>query len=185
MNQDYIKNLKDQCNKAIEFLLKDLQGLRTGKANAALVEDIAVDAYGNEMPIKGVASIAVPDAKSIIITPWDKILVSAIEKSIRTSELNLSPVNMGDNIRINIPPITEERRKNLVKVVKEKGEESRVALRNVRHDMLDMVKKEKNSGSISEDDAHRLNDQINKNISNYNNKIDEIVSAKQQEMMQI
>ncbi|HBG81496.1 TPA: ribosome recycling factor [candidate division CPR2 bacterium] len=185
MTGDLLNKYESDLKKAIEYLERELSGLRTGKASTALVEDIHVEAYGNPMQIKGVASISVPDPKSIIITPWDKSLVATIEKAIRTSELNLSPVNMGDNIRINIPPLTEERRRDLVKIVKDKGEDAKVALRNLRHEVIDKVKKSKTTSEITEDEAFKLDEQANKIISKYNEKVDSIVAAKQQEMMEI
>ncbi|OIP24763.1 ribosome recycling factor [bacterium CG2_30_37_16] len=183
--EEQIKIFDSSLAKATEYLENELRGLRTGRANAGLVDDIEVDAYGNMMKIKGVASISVPDAKSIVISPWDRNLTSDIEKSIRASDLNLNPTNMGDHLRISISPLTEERRKELTKVVKEKGEEAKVSLRNLRHELVDKIKKSKNDGTITEDDAYKADDKVNKIVSKYNDLIDKIVSLKQQEMMEV
>ncbi|KKQ95262.1 MAG: Ribosome-recycling factor [candidate division CPR2 bacterium GW2011_GWC1_39_9] len=182
---EHIKKFESSLMKAVEYLENELSGLRTGRANAALVEDIDVEAYGNSMKLKGVASISIPDAKSIMISPWDPGIIAAIEKSISVSGLNLNPTNMGDHLRINIPSLTEERRKELTKVVKEKGEEAKVSLRNLRHELVSEIKKSKNDGVITEDEAYKADDKVNKTVSKYNEAIDKIVASKQQEMMEV
>lgn len=169
----------------IEFFRSELNGLRTGRANAAMVEDIPVEAYGSKMEIKGLASIAVPDSKTIMIDPWDKGLVKDIEKAIRISPLGVSPTVDGAGIRISLPPMTEEGRKDLVKVVKKKAEDALVSVRAIREKMRDRVQQLEKDKEISEDDRFRLQDAIETRIKEQNEKIRKMAEEKEEEVMKI
>jgi ribosome recycling factor len=176
---------KDHMEKTLDNLHRELAGIRTGKANPGILEGIRVDYFGQMVPIKQVASIAVPDPRLITLQPWDKSVIPAIEKAIQASELGLNPQNDGTLIRLPIPALTEERRKELVKVVKRMGEESKVATRNVRRDSNDRIKKLEKEHEISEDLMHTKQDQIQKMTDEYIKKIDESVAAKEKEIMEI
>jgi len=181
----WLKKFESDAQGVVDFLDRELKGLRVGRASSALVEDIIVEAYGNQLTLKGVANITVIDARSIAISLWDKNLTVTVEKAIRNSELGFNPINTGNIIRINIPPLTEERRRELIKVVKEKTEESKVALRNIRREILDEVKKEKVIGKITEDEFFKVEEDINKIVSKYIDLVDSMAEKKQQEMMEI
>jgi ribosome recycling factor len=182
---NWLKKFESDAQGVIDFLDRELRGLRVGRASSSLVEDIVVEAYGNQTILKGVANITVTDARSIVVSPWDKNLTSAVEKAIRNSDLGLNPVNAGDLIRINIPPLTEERRKDLLKVVRERAEEAKVSLRNIRRDIIDEVKKGKLAGEITEDEFFKAEDDLNKIVNKYTDLVDSLVEKKQQEMMEI
>lgn len=176
---------KDHLTKTLENLLRELAGIRTGKANPALLDAIRVNYFGQTVPLKQVASIAVPDPRLITIQPWDKSVVSEIEKAIMQSELGLNPQHDGTVIRLPIPALTEERRKELVKVVKRYGEDARVAMRNVRRDANDQIKKLEKEHEISEDLMHTKQDEIQKLLDDYISKVDEALAAKEKEILEI
>jgi ribosome recycling factor len=182
---NWLKKFESDAQGVIDYLEKELRGLRVGRASASLVEDIVVEAYGNQLNLKGVANISVVDARSIAITPRDRNLSSAVEKAIRNSDLGLNPVNTGDVIRINIPPLTEERRKDLLKVVSQRAEESKVSLRNIRRDILDEAKKGKMAGEITEDEYFKTEDDLNKIVNKYTDLVDKQAEGKQHEMMEV
>jgi ribosome recycling factor len=171
--------------KSIETLDRELMGIRTGKANPGLLEGVRVMYYGQTVPLKQVASIAVPEPRLITIQPWEKSLVSEIDKAIRASELGLNPQVEGTLIRLPIPPLTEERRKELVKVVKKYGEETRVAVRNVRRDANERFKKLEKDHKISEDEMHARVEEVQKMTDRYVKQVDEVIVAKEKEIMEV
>jgi ribosome recycling factor len=172
-------------NKSIDNLHRELAGIRTGKANPQLLDTIKVNYYGQMVPIKQVASIAVPEARLITVQPWEKTLVPEVEKAIQSSELGLNPQSDGTLIRLPIPALTEERRKDLVKVVKRFGEETRVSVRNIRRDANERFKKLEHGHDISEDQMHTKQEEIQKLTDEYIKKVDEVVAAKEKEIMEI
>jgi len=171
--------------KSIENLKREFTGIRTGKANPGLLDNIKVMYYGQTVPLKQVASIAVPEPRLITVQPWEKTLVPEIEKAIQGSGLGLNPQSDGTLIRLPIPPLTEERRKDLVKVVKRFGEETRIALRNIRRDANDEFKGLEKNHEISEDEMHTQQEDVQKLTDEYVAKIDDVVVAKEKEIMEI
>lgn len=176
---------KKRMSGAISALDKDFSKLRTGRATTALVDTILVDYYGTPTPISQLSSVSVPDSKTITIQPWDKGAFGAVEKAIQTSDLGLNPVNDGKIIRISIPPLTEERRKELVKVAKKYTEDAKIAIRNVRRDMNDALKKMEKDKEISEDDQRRSEADVQKMTDDYVKKADEVMAAKEKEILEI
>ena len=185
MLEEVLDTAKDHMMKTMESLHRDLAGIRTGKANSALLDSIKVDYFGQMVPLKQVASIAVPDPKLITIQPWDKNVVSEIEKAIQKSELGLNPQSDGTLIRLPIPVLTEERRKDLVKVVKRMGEETKVAVRNIRRDANDRIKKLEKTHEIGEDHMHTKQEEIQTLTNDYIKKVDESIAAKEKEILEI
>lgn len=176
---------REDFNKILEFFKGELSGLRTGRANAAMVEGIMVDAYGSKMPLKGVASINIPDAKTIVVDPWDKSLVKEVEKAIRDSGKGLNPANEGNFLRISIPVLTEESRKGLVKVVGEKAEEARIRARHLRESIKDEILEAEKSNDIAEDERFKLQEDLDKKIADINATIKEMAMEKEEEIMRI
>ena len=185
MPHDIIKRSEVSMSKSIENLKREFTGIRTGKANPGLLDNIKVMYYGQTVPLKQVASIAVPDPRLITVQPWEKTLVPEIEKAIQGSGLGLNPQSDGTLIRLPIPPLTEERRKDLVKVVKRFGEETRIALRNIRRDANDEFKGLEKEHEISEDEMHTQQEDVQKLTDKYVAKIDDVVLAKEKEIMEI
>jgi len=186
MQSDLIDAAKTRMDRAIEHLEAELHGLRTGRASTALVDGLQVESYGSLQPLKAVASINVPDARSLAITPWDKSLLPVIEKVIReTPSLGLNPTNDGNVIRLAIPPMTEERRRDLTKVLGQKVEDSRVSLRNARHEALAEAKKQERAGQATQDDLKHLETELTKVIDTYQKRIEAIQVAKAAEIMEI
>ncbi|WP_461834290.1 ribosome recycling factor [Desulfothermus sp.] len=179
------KDCENRMKKAIEKLKRDFNKLRTGRASASLVEDILIDYYNTPTPLKQLASISIPDSRTIAIQPWDKNAMGDVEKGIMKSDLGLTPVNDGKMIRINIPPLTEERRKELVKVAKKYAEEAKIAIRNIRREGNETLKKMKNNKEITEDDLYNGQDEIQKITDKYIEKVDEIFKEKEKEIMEI
>lgn len=173
-------DVKKQMEKTLEHLKQELSKLRVGRASVAMLEGVKVDSYGTSMGLKEVAALSTPDARTIAIQPWDRALFGEIEKGILAANLGLTPINDGKVIRVNLPPLTEERRKEFVKSIKKYGEESKVAVRNVRRDTLDESKKNKDS---TEDDKRRFQDELQKVTDKYVAEIDKIVDSKSQEVM--
>lgn len=185
MTELIFEELYENMNNNIAFFEKSLNRVRTGRASLSLVDGIRVDYYGTSTPLNQMATLSVPDSQSIIISPWDKTALGSVEKAIQKSELGLMPSNDGKIIRITIPPLTEERRKELVKVVKKMAEECRIQVRNSRRDANNELKKLKSDATISEDDFHARQDEVQKITDNYIKKVDEILSAKEAEIMEI
>ncbi|MFP4509381.1 MAG: ribosome recycling factor [Spirochaetota bacterium] len=180
-----VKETESRMKKTIETISDDLNEIRTGRASASLFDKIKVEYYGNPTPLNQVATISVPEARLVVIQPWDKGIIGEIEKAIQKSELSLNPSNDGKVIRLNIPPLTEERRKEYVKVAKDKAEQGRVALRNIRRDANDELKKLQKDGDISEDEQKRYEDDVQKLADTYVKKINEVLEVKEQEILEI
>lgn len=179
------KRLTERMDTTIEVFRKELASIRTGRASLALLDGIMVDYYGTPTPLNQVATLTVPEPRLITIQPWEQKIIPEIEKAILKSDLGLTPTNDGKTIRLAIPPLTEERRKELVKVVKKKAEEARVALRNIRRDILEEVKKAQKDKNLSEDEAKRWNDEVQKITDSYIKKVDEMLNHKEKEIMEV
>ncbi len=177
-------DLRDRMNKAVDTLEAEYKRLRTGRASISLVDGIKVDYYGSTTPLSQLATLTIPDPRTIMIQPWDTSVVGDIEKAILKSELGLTPMNDGKAIRINIPPLTAERRKDLVKVVKKKAEESKVAVRNIRRDIIEKTKDLKKDKKVSEDEQFRAQDEIQKITDDYIKKIDSVYGTKEKEILE-
>ena len=178
-------NYKEHMDKTISVLKQDLNTVRAGRANAALLDQIVVDYYGSPTPVKNLSNISVPDPRTLMITPFDPSSIKAIEKAIMTSNLGINPSNDGRNIRLVIPVVTEERRKELTKVIKKMGEDSKVAVRNSRRDANDTIKKLEKAGELTEDDVKDEQDEVQKMTEKCMKEIDQIVAAKEKELMEI
>ena len=181
---EILKDAKERMKKAVKVVEDELKGVRTGRASPSILQGIKVEYYGTKVPINQVASITVPQPDLLVVHPWDKSVLPEIEKAIRASDLGLNPSNDGNVIRIPIPPLTEERRKELVKLVRKMAEEGRVAIRNIRRDANEKVRRLKKDGEISEDDAMRLEKEIQKLTDEYIEKIDEVLEHKEKEIME-
>lgn len=177
-------DLEDRMDKAVETLESEYKKLRTGRATISLVDGIRVDYYGSANPLSQLATLTVPDPRSIIIQPWDTSVVGEIEKAILKSDLGLTPMNDGKIIRINIPPLTADRRRDLVKIVKKRAEESKVAVRNIRRDMNEKIKDLKKEKKVSEDEQFRAQEQIQKATDDYIKKIDAVCGVKEKEILE-
>jgi ribosome recycling factor len=176
---------KQRMDKTIESLRGEFAKLRTGRASVALLDGVRVDSYGSLMALNQVATLSVSDSRTIVISPWDKSLLQEIERAVHKADLGLQPVNDGKLIRISIPPLTEERRKDLVKVAKKAGEESKVAIRNARREANEGVKKVQKDGKISEDDLKKWEAEIQKMTDQYVTQIDTVLANKEKEIMEI
>ncbi|GAA3929537.1 ribosome recycling factor [Luteimonas lutimaris] len=185
MIDDIKKDAQTRMNKSVESLRHDLTKVRTGRASTALVDHLKVNYYGSDMPLTQVASVTVADARSLVITPWEKQMVQPVEKAILASDLGLNPTTAGTVIRINLPALTEERRKELSKLVHGEGENAKVAIRNIRRDALQQVKDLLKEKEISEDDDRRAADDIQKLTDQGIKDVDEVVKAKEQELMAV
>lgn len=179
------KDAQTRMSKSIEALKTDLGKVRTGRAHAGLLDHIKVDYYGTPTPINQAASISVGDARTLVVTAWDKNMISALEKAILDSDLGLNPAVAGTTIRIPMPPLTEERRKELVKVVRGEGENAKVAIRNIRRDANQHLKVLLKEKSISEDEDKRAEDQIQKLTDQYIKDVEGIVEEKEKDLMEI
>lgn len=171
--------------KTVELFRKELSSLRAGRASPALLEKITVDYYGVPTPVNQIATITVPEPRLMVIQPWDKSMVSSIEKAIMKSDLGITPRSDGNLIRLSIPQLTEERRAELVKMVRKKAEEERIAIRNLRRDANDDIRELEKEGEISEDEARRTQDEVQKLTDKYIAEIDKILSAKEKEIMEV
>jgi len=185
MYQDLIEKKKTEMENSIEHFKEELNQLRTGRASTALVENILVDYYGSKSPMKQVASITIPEPRTIVISPWDKGTLVNIEAAIRESQLNLNPNNDGNVIRVNIPQLTEDRRKELVKVLNQKAEEGRIAIRKHREDVWEEIQEMEKSGKIGEDDKFSGKDKLQEVVDGYNSAVEEIRKKKEEEIMTV
>jgi ribosome recycling factor len=185
MPKQIIANAKDRMLKAIQAYSRELANIRAGRANASLLDRISVDYYGAPTPVNQVAGISVPEARLLVIQPYDKTILGDIEKAILKSDLGLNPTNDGSIIRIAIPALTEERRKELVKVVKKEAEEAKIAIRNIRRDANDDLKKLEKSGDITEDDQRGYSDDIQKMTDDNISKIDGLTKEKEKEILEV
>ena len=183
---DSINNETNQrMQKAVESLKKDLSRIRTGRASPALLDGLSVDYYGSPMPINQIANISVPDARMIVVQPWEKNMLAPIEKAIQTSDLGLNPQNDGNLIRLPIPPLSEERRKDLFKNCKKIGEESKVAIRNIRRDSNDKLKKSEKDKEITQDESKKGLDEIQKLTDKFIKTVDDLLINKEKEIMEV
>ena len=183
MLNDIKNDAQTRMGKSIESLKHDLTRIRTGRASTALVDGIKVAYYGSDMPLTQVASVSLSDARTIIITPWEKAMVAPIEKALMASDLGITPTTAGTVIRLNMPALTEERRRELAKHVGHEGENAKIAIRNVRRDALQQVKDLLKEKLITEDDDRRIDDEIQKLTDRAVNDVDALVKAKEEELM--
>jgi len=184
MKHPLLDEASKKMDKAIKAFGKELTRVRTGRATPALLDGIKVDYYGTQMPINQVASISTPESRQLIIQPWDVNALSGIEKAILKSGLGLTPSNDGKVIRVAIPPLSEERRKELMKLVNKMAEESRVAIRNIRRDVMERLRKMKKAKEISEDDMYRLQDELQRITDSHIEEVDEVREGKEKEIME-
>ena len=180
-----LKLFEEKMEKSLNALSADLLTIRAGRANPHVLDKIRVDYYGSPTPIQQVANISIPEARMIVIQPWERSLIKEIEKAILTSELGINPSNDGSVIRLTFPELTEDRRKELAKDVKKKGENAKVAIRNIRRDANDAVKKAEKSGDISEDEMTQAEEKMQKTTDKYITKVDSEVDAKMKEIMTV
>ncbi|MFW5972002.1 MAG: ribosome recycling factor [Bacillota bacterium] len=183
--KEVIQNAEDKMKKAVAATKDDFNTVRTGRARPSLVENIIVDYYGAPTPLQQMAKVVAPEARLILIEPWDKSVLPDIEKAIMKANLGLTPNNDGSVIRINIPQLTEERRKELAKVVRDKAEKGRIAVRSIRHDANDDLKELENEGEISEDNYHRALESIQELTDKYIDKVDKLLAEKEDEIMEV
>ena len=182
---DVLEAMEEKMGKSLEAYRRDLSKIRTGRASLALLDGIKIDSYGSMMPLNQVASLTIPESRMIVIQPWDPQTLAPIEKAILKSNLGLTPANDGKIIRISIPQLTEERRKELVKQVKKTSEEFRVAIRSCRREAIDTLKKQKKKKEISEDDLFKFQDDAQKKTDEFIKKIDAILAEKEKEVMEV
>jgi ribosome recycling factor len=186
MSREAIKSQAEgKMKKSITALQDEFKTLRGNRASQSLFEKIRVEYYGQKVPLSQVATISIPEARSVIIQPWDRAVLTDIEKAIQKSELSVNPNNDGKVIRINIPPLTEDRRKDMVKLTKNVAEQSRVAVRNARRDANEEVKKAQKSAELSEDEAKKATDEIQKLTDRYIKEIDTLLEAKEKEILEV
>ena len=185
MIKDVFSNMNVHMDKTIDSLRKDYQKVRTGRATTSLLDDIKVDSYGNLSPLNQVATLAIPEARTITIQPWDSKMIQPIEKAIMNSNLGLTPANDGKMIRLTLPPLTEERRKDIVKQMKRDAEEAKVAVRNIRRDAIDQLKKLEKDKQISEDELKRAEKDVQDSTNAHVAKIDEVQAHKEKEVMEV
>lgn len=185
MIKDIIAKSEEKMKKTISVLKSDLSTLRAGRANPTMLDRIKVDYYGSPCPLSQVANISAPEPRVLMISPWEKSLIKEIEKAILVSDLGINPSNDGSVIRLVVPELTEETRKNLVKVVRKTGEESKVALRSIRREANDKVKALKKDGDITEDELKSAEEKVQKTIDTYVKEVDTLITAKEKEIMSI
>lgn len=185
MYQDVINGKKEDFESAIEYFKGEIEKFRTGRATPSLVDYLVVDYYGTKTPLKQMASINVPEPRSLMIQPWDRSALSAIEGAIREANIGLNPVNDGVVVRINVPALTEERRKEIVKALNHKAEESRIAIRNIREEALKEIQNLEKEGIISEDDKFRAKDILQEKVEAYNKQVEELRKKKEEDIMTV
>ncbi len=185
MVNKFAQETKERMHKCVHALKVEFGKIRTGRAHAGLLEHVVVSYYGNNTPLNQVANISVENSRTLVVTPWDKGAVASVEKAIRESELGLNPATAGTVIRVPLPPLNEQRRKELIKVVRDEAEKGRVAVRNVRRESNNDVKEKLKAKEISEDDERRLETEIQKATDNTISEIDKILSAKEAEILEV
>jgi ribosome recycling factor len=185
MSSEILADADHKMARAVDAMERDFQGVRTGRASTSLVERVMVDYYGTQTPLNQLAGISVPEPHQIVIQPWDRGVLGAIEKAITKSDIGLTPNVDGTVVRLNIPPLTEERRKDLVKVVHKRMEEARVEIRNLRRDAADQLKKEERDGGVGADEAHRQLDTLQKTTDRHIAEVDRRGAAKEQEVLEV
>ncbi|MEK6650164.1 MAG: ribosome recycling factor [Bacteroidota bacterium] len=183
--KDILKNADDRMKKAVEVVREELIRIRTGKATTALLDTVKVDYYGTMVPLKQVANVSTPDIHSLSVQPWEKAMLGPIEKAILTGNLGLNPVNDGNIVRVPIPPLNEERRRELVKLTKKFGEEGKIAIRNVRRDAIEHLKKAEKAEHMSEDERKRSEQDAQKMTDKHIKEIDELLAMKEKEIMEV
>lgn len=183
--QDVIKSTKDKMQHSVEATEREFQSIRTGRATPALLDRIRVEYYGSEMPLNQVATVSVPEPRQLLIAPWDKSVLPAITKAIHASDLGLTPNSDGSTVRLEIPALTEERRKELTKMVHHKAEEGKIAIRNIRRDANEHLDKREKAKEISEDDAERGKKEIQKLTDQFIAQVDEVTAKKVEEIMEV
>lgn len=174
-----------KMERAFEHFEEEIAAIKAGKASVNVLNGVMVESYGSQMPVNQVASVTVPDAKTILIQPWDKTLLGTIEKALINSNLGMTPSNNGETIRLNVPPLTEERRKTLVKQIKAEAETARVSLRNVRRDAIEAIKKAIKADGLPEDVAKDGEDEVQKIVDTFSKRIEEVLTAKEKEIMTV
>jgi ribosome recycling factor len=185
MSSEILADADHKMARAVEAMERDFQGIRTGRASTSLVERIVVDYYGTQTPLNQLAGISVPEPHQIVIQPWDRGVLGAIEKAITKSEIGLTPNVDGTVVRLNIPPLTEERRKDIVKVVHKRMEEARVEIRNLRRDAADHLKREEKDGTVGADEARRQLEQLQKTTDRHVAEVDQRGGLKEQEVLEV
>jgi ribosome recycling factor len=185
MAEDVVDDLRQRILKTLDDLRRELAKVRTGRANPALLESVRVDYYGQMSPLQNVANVTVADPRLIVIKPWEKSMIPVIEKAINAAGLGINAMSDAEIVRLPIPPLTEERRKEFVKLVKHKGEEHKIAIRNERRDAKELIEVAQKDGDISEDDAKKFLEKMQKETDDGVKKVDEIVAAKEKEVMQV
>ena len=183
MSQEIINNTKLKMNSSVDYFSNSLQKIRTGRANPSLLSGIMVDYFGTQTPISQVASVSVPDSNSLLITPWDKTFIAKLDKVIRESDLGLNPQTTDESIRIPLPPLTEERRKDLIKIVKKESENAKISIRNLRRDANNDLKSLNKDNLISDDELKKNENDIQKLTDDFIKKIDDIFSLKEKELL--
>ena len=184
MKDEIIADMRDKMEKTAEILNQEYKKMRTGRASTSIIEGIKVECYGTQMRLNQVASLSIPESRLLIVQPWDQTIIGNIEKSILKSGLGLTPMNDGKLIRISIPPLTEERRKELAKMAKKMAEDSKIIIRNHRREANEMLKELKNEGEISEDEMYAYQEKVQKNTDEFIAKIDEIRTQKETEILE-
>ena len=179
------EQIEDKMQKSIDYLCEELAGIRAGRANPAILNKVTVEYYGVQTPLNQIGAISVPEARQILITPWDRSLLGAITKAIQVAELGVNPINDGNGVRLTFPELNEERRKQIVKEVRSLGEEAKIAVRNTRRDGIDEAKKLKNSGEMTEDELKVAEEKIQKITDKYTDKIDAVIEEKEKEVMEV
>ena len=185
MSTEVLSAAEHKMARAVEAMERDFQGIRTGRASTSLVERIHVDYYGTQTPLNQLAGISVPEAHQIVIQPWDRGVLGAIEKAIIKSDIGLNPQVDGTVVRLNIPPLTEERRKDIVRVVHKRMEEARVEIRNLRREAADALKREEREGEVGADEAHRQHDQVQRLTDRFISDVDRLGGAKEEEVLAV
>lgn len=176
---------KHKLESSLEFLKDELKSIRTGRATPAIVENVKVDYYNNPTPLKQLAAINTPEPRLIVISPYDKSVIQSIEKAISISDLNLQATNDGNVLRINIPPLTEERREDIVRIIHKKAEDVKVSMRNTRREYVDELEEKEKSGEISEDDKFKGEKSIQETLDEFMKKVDEVIEAKEKEIREV
>lgn len=185
MEQELKNDTNDKMNKALTVLERDLQGLRTGRSSISMLEPVLVEAYGDRMPLSQIGTISAPDAKSLSVQVWDKDLVKKAEKAIADSNLGLTPMADGQLLRMNIPPLSEDRRKEIVKLAHKYGENCKISVRNIRRDTMETLKKMEKASAISEDDLRAQSDEVQKITDDFIKKVEGMATSKEKDIMTI
>ena len=185
MLEDIKKDARERMAKCVQTFQADLKKLRTGRAHPSLIEHLKVDYYGSEVPLQQVASIAVEDGRTLVVSPWEKTVVQAIEKAIHKSDLGLTPMTAGTVIRIPLPALTEERRREITKVLRHDAENARIAVRNVRRDVMNHIKEKLKAKLVSQDDERRAEAEVQKLTDKHIAEVDQLLAAKEKEVMQV